>query len=282
MIPCRTILALAFLAGVTVAQTPAADFKQSCSSCHTIGGGPLTGPDLKDVSKRKDRAWLVRFINDPAGVIASGDPYAKEILAAANNVQMPPVIGMTKDRAATLLDLIEAESAKEKSQFAGSALPERPLTAADLALGREIFLGTHALANGGPSCVSCHAMGDIGWLGGGSLGPDLTKVFERYGDRRRLGAWLTAPATETMLPTFKEHPLQDDEILGLVAYFRDAATTLEEDSAPHALVFILIGLAGSIGALVAFNRAWSNRFTGVRRRLVEQARVNQSKSGELA
>ena len=281
MSPCRTILALAFFAGVTVAQTPAADFKQSCSSCHTIGGGPLTGPDLKDVGKRKDRAWLVRFINDPQGVIASGDPYAKEILAAAGNVSMPPVAGMTKDRAATLLDLIEAESAKEKSQFAGSALPERPLTDADIVLGREIFVGTHRLENGGPACVSCHAMGDIGWLGGGTLGPDLTKVFETYGDRRRLGAWLTAPATETMLPTFKDHPLQDDEILGLVAYFRDAATNLEEDNAPHALVFILIGLAGSIGALVAFNRAWAGRFTGVRGRLVAEARAKQAERGEL-
>jgi cytochrome c551/c552 len=268
---------LAVLAGIAAAQTPTADFKTSCSSCHTIGGGRLTGPDLKDVGKRKDRAWLVRFIDDPAGVIASGDPYAKKILAEAGGVPMPPVAGMTKDRAEALLDLIEAESAKEKSQFAGTALPERPLTAEDIDFGRRIFLGTAPLKNGGPSCVSCHAMGDIGWLGGGTLGPDLTKVFERYGDQRKLGAWLTAPATETMLPTFKDHPLDEEEILGLIAYFRDAAAHLEEDSAPHALTFILLGLAGSIGVLVVFNRTWQGRFRGVRRRLVEEAR-----KGELA
>ncbi|MHC4849554.1 MAG: c-type cytochrome [Planctomycetota bacterium] len=260
-----------------VGQTPTVDFKQSCASCHTIGGGRITGPDLKDVTKRKDRAWLVRFINDPAGVIASGDAYAKQILAEAKGVPMPPVVGMTKDRAEALLDLIEAESAKEKSQFAGSALPERPLTEQDVEFGRRIFLGTQPLENGGTSCISCHAMGDIQWLGGGTLGPDLTKVFERMQDRRTLGAWLTAPATETMLPTFKDHPLTEDEILGLIAYFQDAAANLEEDTAPNALMFVLIGLAGSIAALVAFNRAWQNRFTGVRRRLVESAR-----KGELA
>lgn len=273
-------LALALLVGSAAAQTPAVDFSQSCKSCHTIGGGPLTGPDLKDVSKRKDRAWLTRFIMDPPGMIASGDPYAKEILAAAGGVSMPPVAGMTKDRAESLLDLIESESGKEKSQFAGSTIPERPLTDADLALGRELFLGTTRLANGGPSCISCHAMGDIGWLGGGTLGPDLTKVFERYGDRRRLGAWLSAPATQTMLPTFKDHPLDDEEILGLVAYFMEAATHQEEDHAPHALVFILIGLAGTAAAFVAFNRVWQGRFSGVRRTLLEQAQ--QARKGDTA
>ena len=274
---CRTTLALAILVSAAVGQTPTADFKQSCSSCHTIGGGRITGPDLKDVTKRKDKAWLVRFINDPAGVIASGDAYAKQLLAEAKGVVMPPVVGMTKDRAETLLDLIEAESAKEKSQFAGSALPERPLTAQDVEFGRRIFLGTQPLENGGTSCISCHAMGDIKWLGGGTLGPDLTKVFERKQDRRTLGAWLTAPATVTMLPTFKDRPLTEDEILGLIAYFQDAAANLEEDTAPNALMFVLIGLAGSIAALVAFNRAWQNRFTGVRRQLVESAR-----KGEMA
>jgi len=275
----RTLLAglsLALLVGTAAAQTPAVDFSQSCKSCHTIGGGPLTGPDLKDVTKRKDRAWLTRFIMDPPGMIASGDPYAKEILAAAAGVTMPPVAGMTKDRAESLLDLIEAESSKEKSQFAGSTVPERPLTEEDLENGRALFLGTTPLKNGGPSCISCHTMGDIGWLGGGTLGPDLTKVFERYTDRRRLGAWLSAPATETMLPTFKDHPLDEEEILGLLAYFKDAAANLEEDHAPHALVFILIGLAGTAAAFVAFNRAWQGRFSGVRRALLEQARKGET------
>jgi mono/diheme cytochrome c family protein len=262
------------LVGTASAQTPAADFKNVCFGCHTIGGGPLTGPDLKDVEKRKDRAWLVRFINDPSGVIASGDPYAKELLAAANNVPMPPVAGMTPDRANALLDLILAESDKEKSQFAGSTLPERPLTDADIEDGRALFLGTKRLKNGGASCISCHSMGDIGWLGGGRLGPDLTKVpFEKYKNRRILGAWLKSPATPTMLATFGEdHPLDDEEILALIAYFQQAAATHEEDTAPHALVFILFGLAGAIGALVAFNSAWKTRFRGVRRALVENAR----------
>ncbi|MHC4958236.1 MAG: c-type cytochrome [Planctomycetota bacterium] len=260
------------MAGAAAAQSPAADFKQNCSSCHTIGGGTLTGPDLKDVSQRKDRAWLVKFVTDPAGVLASGDPYAAKLLQAARGVPMPPIAGMTKTRANDLLDLIEAESKLEKSQFAGVQLPDRPLTDADVALGREVFLGLTRLKNGGTSCVSCHAIGGVGWLGGGTLGPDLTKVFEKYEDRRKLGAWLSAPATETMLPTFKAHPLEADEILGLVAFLKDAAARHEEDDAPRALIFILLGLGGALGALVGFNRAWSGRFRAVRRPLVHRTK----------
>ena len=33
-------------------------FKTKCAACHTIGGGKLVGPDLKEVTTRRDDAWL--------------------------------------------------------------------------------------------------------------------------------------------------------------------------------------------------------------------------------
>ena len=47
-------------------------FRQNCMNCHTIGGGRLTGPDLKDVSQRKDREWLIGFMMNPKAYIDSG------------------------------------------------------------------------------------------------------------------------------------------------------------------------------------------------------------------
>ena len=41
------------LAPAALAQEAAVDFKTNCMSCHTIGGGRLVGPDLKDVSQRR-------------------------------------------------------------------------------------------------------------------------------------------------------------------------------------------------------------------------------------
>jgi len=58
-------------------------FATNCMSCHTIGGGRLNGPDLKDVTTRQEKDWLVEFILEPQKVIDSGDPYAAALLRDA-------------------------------------------------------------------------------------------------------------------------------------------------------------------------------------------------------
>ncbi len=254
--------------GVAQAQDRVDDFRQNCMSCHTIGGGRLVGPDLRNVTERKDRAWLARFIVDPQGVIDSGDAYALKILDEARGVKMTAVPGMTIDRAMNLLDLIEAESMLEKSAFAGIKISDRPFTADDVAAGNRIFLGSHRLANRGPACVSCHSVNGIGVLAGGKLGPDLNAVFERLNGRKGLATWLSAPPTPIMQSVFNDHPLAEDEILPLVAFFADKAVAPPESGQAATLIFILLGMAGTAGALVLFDVAWRNRFRAVRRTLV--------------
>jgi len=258
--------------GIYSSPAPAEDrvdeFRLRCMSCHTIGGGRLVGPDLRNVTERKDRAWLARFITDPVSVMDSGDAYAIKLRDEARGVVMPVVPGMTLDRAMNLLDLIEAESLLEKSQFAGIQISDRPFTVEDVAVGREIFLGTHRLLNGGAACVSCHSVNGIGVLAGGKLGPDLNAVFERLNGRKGLATWLSAPATLTMQSVFKNHPLDEEEILPLVAFFADAAVAPPESGQAATLIFILFGLAGTVAALVLFDIAWKKRFRAVRRPLV--------------
>jgi len=246
------------------------DFRLNCMSCHTIGGGRLVGPDLRNVTERKNRAWLARFIVNPASVLDSGDAYAIKLRDEARGVVMLSVPGMTLDRAMNLLDLIEAESALEKSQFAGIQLSDRPFTAEDIAVGSELFLGTRPLMNGGASCVSCHSVNGIGVLAGGKLGPDLNAVFERLNGRKGLATWLTAPATATMQSVYKDHPLDSEEILPLVAFFADKAVAPPESGQAATLIFILLGLAGTAAALVLFDVAWKKRFRAVRRPLVHE------------
>jgi cytochrome c2 len=254
--------------GVTLAQDRVDDFRLNCTSCHTIGGGRLVGPDLHNVAERKDRAWLARFIVDPTGVIDSGDAYAMQLLDEARGVKMTAVPGMTLDRAMNLLDLIEAESALEKSQFAGIQVSDRPFTPADVDTGRRIFLGVEGLANHGPSCVSCHSVNGIGVLAGGKLGPDLNAVFERLNGRKGLATWLSVPPTPVMQAVFGDHALDEDEILPLVAFFADQAVAPPESGQAATLIFILLGLAGTAGALVLFDVVWRGRFRSVRRTLV--------------
>lgn len=251
------------------AQVPAQYFRQNCISCHTIGGGRLTGPDLKDVTQRKDRAWLVRFIQDPKALIDAGDPYAAQLVQEARGVIMPALPGMNPALAEALLDLIEAESGLERSEFAGLQLSDRPFTPADVQRGHDLFTGEAPLASGGPPCLSCHSVGGVGALGGGKLGPDLTLVYERLQGRKGLGTWLSAPATPTMQTVFRTTPLASDELKPLLAFFEDAARRRAEADPVAPLTFFLLGLGAAVFGLVTFDMAWQRRFRSVRRRLVE-------------
>jgi cytochrome c2 len=273
----QLLICLVLIASLAPADAMAQDrkevFRLRCMSCHTIGGGRLVGPDLRNVTERKDRAWLARFILDPQSVLASGDAYALKLKEEARGVVMANIPGMTMETALNLLDLIEAESALENSQFEGIKFSDRPFTAADITAGNALFLGTTRLANGGPPCVSCHSVNGIGVLAGGKLGPDLNAVFERLNGRKGLATWLSAPATATMQSVYRNQPLDGEEILPLVAYFADKAVAPPESGQAATLIFTLLGLAGTAFSLVLFDATWKRRFRAVRRPLVYQGNV---------
>lgn len=244
-------------------------FRQNCMNCHTIGGGRLTGPDLKNVTRRADREWLIGFMMNPKSTIDRGDPYALKIFEEARKVPMPVLPGMTRERCENLIELIEAESKLEESQFKGLQISNKPFTDADRLLGRDIFLGKTRLEKGGAACISCHSTHDIAALGGGRLGPDLTNVYERLEGRKALSAWLVAPGTETMQPVFKKHPISGDEIHALVAYFEASAGASPAQPASSRVAFLLIGLMGAAAMVCGFDAIWKRRFHSVRQPLVD-------------
>lgn len=279
--PTPTLRACAIVAALVVAcatqdaaaQSAADDFRQNCMSCHTIGGGRLTGPDLKDVTTRKDRAWLTSFIVDPKAKLDAGDPYAMELKAAAQGAVMPTFPNMTPARAEALLALIEEESKNPASPFKGTQVSERPLTAADVARGRDLFTGAQALRGGGPACIGCHTTNDIGAFGGGVLGPDLSAVLERYGGRRTLSTWLSAPALPTMRSIYTARPLDAEEILALVAYFQSVLARSPRDPSTARLNFILLGVGVLVLVLALLEVDSRRRLHGVRLPLVAAARA---------
>src|SRR6516225_3478190 len=270
--PIYFIYIIAVSAASVSAQEAADFFRQNCISCHTVGGGRLTGPDLKNVTQRKEREWLIEFLQSPQAMIDKGDTYALKLQQEARGVVMPNINGMSKDRAQALLSMLDAESKLAKSQFAGMQISDRPFTNYDIAQGRAIFLGERALLNGGPACISCHTVKGNGALGGGRLGPDLTRVYERLQGRKNMAAWLFAPATPTMSTVFKQHGLKPEEILPLVAFFEDSARRGGQDDSAARLNFFRLLLGASALGLVVMDAAWKSRFRSVRRTLVESSR----------
>lgn len=268
------VVTLVLVAAVAdaAADPAAAYFRQNCMSCHTIGGGRLVGPDLKDVEARRDRGWLAAFIVNPKRVLDSGDAYAAKLKEEARGAIMPNIAGLDAAIADALLTLIANESKLPKSQFSGLNIGDQPFAARDVAGGRSIFEGKRRLANGGPSCLACHSMDRLASLGGGKLGPDLTKVYERMLGRKNLASWLQAPATQTMRPLFVNNSLTNDEIVALVAYLEQAAK--QPPQAPHTstLTFFFLGLGGSVLTFIGADTIWRKRFRGVRKPMVDNER----------
>ena len=253
---------------VVVSEETMAYFGQNCASCHTIGGGRLSGPDLKDVGDRRDRDWLIAFLLDPKGVIDSGDPYAVKLLEESRGVYMPSVPGLTREMAGKLVDLMQVESTLEKSHFAGLQISDRPLTAADVVLGEALFEGRQGFASGAPACISCHTTVSVGALGGGRLGPDLSTAYARLEGRRALSAWLAAPPSAVMQPIYRATELDSDELLALVAYLQNEAESGALEAEPQSLSFVLAGVFTAGALLALFDLVWRNRFRSVRRSLL--------------
>lgn len=249
------------------AQDAAKFYEDNCAVCHTIGEGPQAGPDLKGVTARRDRGWLVRFMLDPEAF--ASDPEVARMSAEAGGVTMPATAGLTREMADAILGLIEQRSGA--SPAAAPAVTEPPLTAADVSRGRDLFVGSARLSASGPACITCHESGDMSAPGGGRLGPDLTQVKNRLGGRRGLNAWLGAPPTPMMRAVYSVAPLTRDESRALSAFLEQSAGT--GTSRPrHLPMFVATGLGAAAGVFVLVGLVGAKRFRAVRRPLVEATR----------
>lgn len=63
-------------------------FNNNCKACHSAKDEVVVGPGLKDIQKRRDLAWLVKWVKNPNGVIQSGDEYAVALYNKFNKAQM--------------------------------------------------------------------------------------------------------------------------------------------------------------------------------------------------
>lgn len=246
------------------AQDPAKFYEENCATCHTIGGGVLGGPDLKGVTARRDREWLIRFMLDPEAF--ARDPAVVQMLKEADGLEMGPTEGLTRELAEAMLVIIEQQSGENPSTPAAAFAPFTPK---EIALGRAIFEGRTPLQAGGPSCVACHSGGDLPAFAGGRLAPDLTSVHGRLGGGKGVTAWLGATQSPMMRSLYKDARLHPEEARALAAFLetRPDAPLPGRIRSPH----VLGGLAGGALAMAVIGGLGYRRFRSVRRPLVRTA-----------
>lgn len=243
-------------------------FDQRCTSCHTVGGGDLVGPDLAGVTERRDIEWLKRWIAVPDEMLAEEDPIATKLLDDYNGIPMPN-LGLSDDEVLSLVAYLEgAEGAAEKATGEESqSQSSKAAVTGNTVLGKNLFTGADRFQHGGPSCRACHSITGIGALGGGALGPELTGAYQKLGP-----AMIDWPETVApMKPIYDDKPLTEEEKAHLLAFF--SAATAEQR--PAQAVWQLTGLAvgGVVVLLLLAHVIWRRRLRGVRRPMVSgQAR----------
>ncbi len=235
-------------------------FQAKCSPCHTIGGGRLVGPDLKGVTTLRDRAWLANFISAPDRVLAGNDPIASRLLKEYGGVAMPN-LGLSHSQVDELITYL-AESSPRKSALHPTGAAKA--IAGDPQRGAKLFTGIISLEKGGAPCLACHAVSGVAPLGGGSLGPELTGIYGRFGAAGLAPLLATLPFP-TMRPIFQTRPLTQAEQGDLTALFQVAAGRQPVDAMPR---ITALALSGGVLFLLLAGVIWRKRFKSVRRAFV--------------
>jgi cytochrome c2 len=156
----------------------AAIFNQRCTACHTYGKGIKVGPDLKGVTGRRQRDWLLKFIHSSSQMIQSGNPIATALFAQFKQQRMPDWTDLSEKQISDILDYLAIGGPEIKPEDERNA---ETATAAETENGRKLFYGEARMQHGAPACASCHTVAGTG-MRGGTLGPDLTNVYFRYQD----------------------------------------------------------------------------------------------------
>lgn len=225
----------------------------NCAGCHQPDGEGLSGtfPPLAGNPAAADPEYVATVINE-------GKSGPIDVLGVPYDAVMPPVANLSADEVAAITAHVvglatgatpeaapgTAPDAEEDAAPVETVPPEPP-GAGDADDGHDLFVGSQRLAEGGTACASCHVAGDIGNLGGQSLGPDLTGVYSQFGGEAGMTAWLANPGSPTMMPIFADRPLTDEEISSLVAFLAEAPSL---DQPSDSFDWLL--LAGVIGVAV--------------------------------
>jgi mono/diheme cytochrome c family protein len=95
-----------------------------------------------------------------------------------------------------------------------------PLAAAtgNVDRGARLFTGEAPLTNGGAPCLACHGIAGVGLAGGANFGPDLTNLYDNFGEDG-IAEVLASLSFPSMEPIYANRPLTAEEQQDLGAYF---------------------------------------------------------------
>ncbi|MCC6145512.1 MAG: hypothetical protein IT368_17025 [Candidatus Hydrogenedentes bacterium] len=220
-------------------------FARKCIGCHTIGGGALSGPDLKPVSNwpRPDLEAAIARMEKNVGPLGEQDV---DVLADF----------LLKPDAA---ELLKQEQDRVAMQQAAQLAPPSPEE------GRALFRGNKHFTNGGVACNACHDAGGYG----GNLAVLLTDAATRLG-KASIMSTIENPGFPIMRAIYANHPITKQEATHVFAYLESLAQQPMQQAST--IPMHAIGLAGAIAAMIGVGALYRKRPAGTRARLVANSR----------
>ena len=245
---------------------------QQCKACHTIGQGKLLGPDLMDISKKRDAAWVKNFIKSSQSMIKGGDPDAIALFEEFNKLMMIdyPLPDADIDAIVKYIDSFStpiaevAEVAVEASAVDSIAAVEAADYLASIdtdeneARGKALFEGSRKFRNGGASCISCHHVNVDEGKQGGLLAKELTQSFSQIGGYAGIKGMIDFPAYPAMKDAYAKAPITEDESVQLQVFLMraDKAYSMEISSVSG---YLKQGIIGVLVLLVIISLVWFRR-----------------------
>jgi nitrite reductase (NO-forming)/hydroxylamine reductase len=141
----------AVAAGDSIVAAGMTTFAAKCAACHTIGGGPLVGPDLAGVTLARDHAWLSAWIVDPEAFAAL------DADAAAIYTGSMPAPGLSSAEVGEVVAYLDSTS---------DIAPAVPVLAGPRELSESEFHEASSVYFN--RCAGCH-----GTLRAGATGPNI-------------------------------------------------------------------------------------------------------------
>lgn len=84
-------------------------YNANCTACHAIND-KVVGPALKDVHKRREEAWLIKWIKNSQALVKSGDATAVQVYKENNEALMTSFENLSDNEVKSILAYIKAES----------------------------------------------------------------------------------------------------------------------------------------------------------------------------
>lgn len=229
----------------------AAAYAMKCMGCHTIGGGALSGPDLKNAATypRQTVIDAIKRMEKNVGPLSEADvTLFSDFLLAVDAA-----------------DRLAAHRERVQMREAASMAPP------DARLGEALFFGRTAFANGGAACAACHQAGGKG----GNLAVSLEDAFTRLG-AQPLQATTEAPGFPVMRAIYTPLPVTKQEAIHVVKYLEE----ISANPAPPSRVSLhAVGIGGTVLVLVLLGKLICRRVAGIWARLVADASRRNDRAG---